>query len=87
MRRIVQLTAAAAWLGSALGLAIAGDPGAAVKSPPAPTSPVKAGACGNCGTTVEFVRSPSEAARLAKEEKKLVLVLHVSGHFEDPAFT
>jgi hypothetical protein len=36
---------------------------------------------------VEFVRTPSEAARLAKKEQKLVFVLHVSGHFEDPTFT
>lgn len=39
------------------------------------------------GTTVEFVDSPVEAAQLAKKEKKLVLVLHVSGYFEDPNFT
>ena len=29
----------------------------------------------------------SEAARKAKQEEKLVFVLHVSGHFEDPKFT
>lgn len=39
------------------------------------------------GTTVEFVDNPVEAAQLAKKEKKLVLVLHVSGYFEDPNFT
>lgn len=39
------------------------------------------------GTAVEFVESPVEAAKLAKKEKKLVLVLHVSGYFEDPDFT
>jgi hypothetical protein len=39
------------------------------------------------GTTVEFMSSPVEAAKLAAREKKLVLVLHVSGHFEDPDFT
>jgi hypothetical protein len=44
-------------------------------------------ACGNHGTSVEFVDSPSEAARRAKQEQKLVFVLHVSGHFEDPRFT
>ena len=43
--------------------------------------------CGNHGTSVEFVDSPSEAARRAKQEQKLVFVLHVSGHFEDPRFT
>jgi hypothetical protein len=43
--------------------------------------------CGKHGTSVEFVGSPSEAARLAKKAEKLVFVLHVSGHFEDPRFT
>lgn len=39
------------------------------------------------GTKVEFVETPVEAAKLAKQQKKLVLVLHVSGYFEDPDFT
>ena len=39
------------------------------------------------GTAVEFLDTPVEAARQAAREKKLVLVLHVSGHFEDPGFT
>ena len=39
------------------------------------------------GTTVDFVGTPVKAAKLAKKEKKLVLVLHVSGYFEDPGFT
>jgi hypothetical protein len=43
--------------------------------------------CGRFGTTVDFVKTPSEAARLATKEQKLVLVLHVSGDFEDPDFT
>ena len=42
---------------------------------------------GSCGTSVEFVDSPKEAAALAKKEEKLVFILHVSGHFEDPRFT
>jgi hypothetical protein len=45
------------------------------------------GSCGNHGTSVEFVATPSEAAQRAKKEQKLVFVLHVSGHFEDPRFT
>jgi hypothetical protein len=44
-------------------------------------------ACGNHGTAVEFVDSPREAAAQAKKEQKLVLVLHLSGIFEDPRFT
>ena len=39
------------------------------------------------GTTIDFVDTPKEAAALAKEQEKLVFVLHVSGHFEDPRFT
>ena len=42
--------------------------------------------CGH-GTKLEFVESPKEAAAIAKKEQKLVLVLHVSGHFEDPGLT
>jgi hypothetical protein len=42
--------------------------------------------CGH-GTKLDFVDSPKEAAALAKKEQKLVLVLHVSGHFEDPGLT
>jgi hypothetical protein len=47
----------------------------------------KEASCGSYGTHVKFVSSPSEAARQAKMEEKLVFVLHVSGLFEDPAFT
>ena len=39
------------------------------------------------GTAVEFVDTPKEAAALAKQQEKLVFVLHVSGNFEDPRFT
>jgi len=60
------------------GLVSAGSP----KAPPA-----EGATCGSYGTTVEFVDSPAEAARLAKKQGKLVFVLHVSGNFEDPRFT
>ena len=48
-----------------------------------------AGAAETCGfgTKIHFVDSPKEAAAVAKKEQKLVLVLHVSGHFEDPGLT
>jgi hypothetical protein len=39
------------------------------------------------GTSVEFVDNPATAARTAAREEKLLFVLHVSGNFEDPAFT
>ena len=47
------------------------------------------GAAETCGfgTKLDFVDSPKEAAAIAKKEQKLVLVLHVSGHFEDPGLT
>jgi len=43
--------------------------------------------CGDYGTTVHFFKSPSDAATQAKKDKKLVMVLHVSGNFENPDFT
>jgi hypothetical protein len=43
--------------------------------------------CGSHGTRVDFVDTPSQAAKIAKKEQKLVFVLHVSGNFEDPRFT
>jgi hypothetical protein len=47
----------------------------------------KATSCGNHGTEVRFLDTPSQAARQAKKEEKLVFVLHVSGNFEDPGLT
>ena len=50
--------------------------------------PAKEGTCtGEYGTSIHFEDSPSEAAKMAKKDGKLVLVLHVSGHFEDPSMT
>jgi hypothetical protein len=43
--------------------------------------------CATHGTAVQFYDSPQEAAQQARKEEKLVLVLHVSGHFEDPKLT
>jgi len=45
------------------------------------------GSCSTYGTSVQFVQTPSEAARQALKEEKLVFVLHVSGLFEDPTLT
>lgn len=39
------------------------------------------------GTSVQFVRSPTEAARTAAAEDKLTFLLHISGNFEDAKFT
>lgn len=39
------------------------------------------------GTQVAFVNGLSEAARLARERNKLLLILNVSGDFDDARFT
>jgi hypothetical protein len=39
------------------------------------------------GTKVDFIDHPDKAAALAVQEKKLLFILHVSGHFEDSKFT
>jgi len=74
---------------SAIGLAVLFGPlhqasadGKAKDRPPAASA-----SCGSFGTKVEFVATPSEAARQALKEEKLVFVLHISGHFEDPGLT
>ena len=53
----------------------------------AKTPPAKEATCGEYGTSVHFEDTPADAAKQAKKEEKLVMVLHVSGHFEDPRFT
>ena len=95
MRRVRLLIAAGLCLAPLVGLALASGSelkGVAAKgpqSPPAvvPVVPEKAETCGSFGTTVEFVDTPSAAARQAKKEQKLVFVLHVSGNFEEARFT
>jgi hypothetical protein len=50
-------------------------------------APAAAGeTCGH-GTKIDFMDNPKEAAAAAKKAEKLVMVLHVSGHFEDPGLT
>jgi hypothetical protein len=80
MRTCAVLTAAALWLGP-LGLAHAAQP---VAAQPAKAAPV---CTGDFGTSIYFEDSPQEAAKKALKEEKLVLVLHVSGYFEDPKLT
>jgi hypothetical protein len=52
-----------------------------------PATDQSGSSCGQFGTSVNFVATPSEAGRRAEKEEKLVLVLHLSGYFEDPKFT
>jgi hypothetical protein len=95
MRRLLVCTAGLG-LAPFLGLAWVGaaelDSKPAVSGPAVqsfqPISPKKEQAtCGSHGTRVEFFDTPSEAAKVARKEQKLVFVLHVSGNFEDPRFT
>jgi hypothetical protein len=91
------LIAAGLCLAPLLGLSARGselgakDPG--TNQPPQPPPPnVKqveepATTCGSFGTAVHFLASPREAAEVAKKEEKLVLVLHLSGIFENANFT
>ena len=51
--------------------------------PPEPPPP----ACSNLGTEVAFFHHPPDAFRQAAKENKLVLMVHLSGNFEDQAFT
>ena len=81
MRICAVLTAAALWLGP-LGLADAAPP---VAKPAAKAAPVVC--TGDFGTSIYFEDSPQDAAKKALKAEKLVLVLHVSGHFEDPKLT
>lgn len=43
--------------------------------------------CGDYGTSVHFEKTPKDAAKKAAKEEKLVMVLHVSGLFEEPDYT
>jgi hypothetical protein len=43
--------------------------------------------CQQIGTNVLFVKNPVEAFKMAKEEKKLVFMVHLSGNLEDKEFT
>ena len=51
-------------------------------------APKKDGAaCGEYGTSFFFEETPADAAKAARKDGKLVMVLHVSGYFEDPTLT
>ena len=69
---------------AALGLSLALVAGARADKP---TKADKEPTCGEYGTSVKFFSTPSDAATQAKKDQKLVMVLHVSGNFENPDFT
>jgi hypothetical protein len=102
VRRIVLRATAGLGLALVAGWTIQFAPGSELKgadprtgkvpaSVQAPAKPAeKTEGCGctkSHGTSVQFFDSPSEAATQAKKEQKLVFVLHISGHFENPDFT
>ena len=82
MRRILLCTVAALLLG---GTTVAQGGGQLKPNPLLQDD--KTTCNGDFGTAVKFVKTPSEAAKQALKEEKLVFVLHVSGDFEDPDFT
>ena len=71
-------------LGLLVGVSLGTSWGKDNKAKP-PAADADAASCH--GTAVHFVNTPSEAAKQAKKEEKLVFVLHVSGQFEDPGIT
>jgi len=90
MRRLILGAAAGLVLAPVVGFTLLSGAelaGAAAARPPTAKPAKDEGGCGSFGTSVEFVETPREAAKLAKEKEKLVFVLHVSGNFEDPRFT
>ncbi len=58
-----------------------------VSAEPGFTAPGKEVCTGDYGTRVTFEKTPNDAARAAKKQEKLVMILHISGHFEDPNLT
>ena len=61
-------------------------PGWSAAQSPLAKSPDTA-TCGDYGTNVHFEKSPKDAAKKALKEEKLVMVLHISGLFEEPDYT
>ena len=81
MRHILLYTAA----GLLAALTLSGTATGQVKTQPPPKD---GEVCtGDFGTAVHLLKTPSDAAKQALKEQKLVFVLHVSGDFEDPDFT
>jgi hypothetical protein len=91
VRRTLFLTAAGLGVSALLALAAPAGAKDPVKPPlPGPepllTDKPKA-SCSRHGTTIDFFKTPKEAAEQAKKDENLVFVLHLSGIFEDPKLT
>jgi len=92
MRKWLLLAVAAAlptlWAAEGGASQLTGSPAGGAKTIAKPKPAEDSGeTCGSYGTSVNFVKTPSEAARQAQKEEKLVMVLHISGNFEEPDFT
>jgi len=81
MHRHLRWLAVTLVVGGLAAYASADDPKTAPKGFGEPTC------SGDHGTSVKFEKSPKEAATKAAKEEKLVLVIHISGHFEEPDYT
>jgi hypothetical protein len=94
MKRFLRCTALGLGLLPLAGLLSAAElsgggaaPVATARPQPQPAPKPAEKGCGSHGTRIDFVDTPTKAAKIAKKEQKLVFVLHVSGNFEDPRFT
>jgi hypothetical protein len=56
------------------------DGSVAAKTPPHPAGETY-------GTQVLFLNNPEVAAEMARRDKKLLFIMHISGNFEDSCFT
>ena len=79
-------SAGAELTGTTPGLGAAPAAPATPAPKPADKAP-EAGSCGKYGTAIDFLDTPTQAAKQARREQKLVFVLHLSGIFEDPKRT
>ena len=64
------------------GSAWAGDSNDKSRGPATPSKPDR-----SYGTSVQWESKLDTAAKKAERERKLLMVLAVAGHFEDPFFT
>ena len=72
---------------SVVVLAAAGVAGSGDQTKTSPTKPVASKPDRSYGTTLQWESDLQKAAKLAERQDKLLMVLAVAGHFEDPFFT
>ena len=78
LRHIAWTAVACVGFTSVLG----GEPNSAARSQPAPSKPDR-----SYGTALQWEPNLEAAAKAANRSRKLLMVLAVAGHFEDPFFT